>query len=108
MRRPETSRVPRALSRVRGTIPDDLFAARPPGAVHAQAAPSLGDGVGGPVRGPRARRTLDRVDETDLLDDDAQPICPSCGVTTNPEDDADACLECGYRIEHSETDRDAR
>jgi len=40
------------------------------------------------------------------LDEGAQPICPSCGVTTNPTDDgqADECLECGWRIEHTDDD----
>ncbi len=35
------------------------------------------------------------------LADDAQPICPSCGVTMHPLLDegisADECRECGYR-----------
>lgn len=35
----------------------------------------------------------------DPLDLATQPICPACGVTTYPEDDADVCRECGYRIE---------
>lgn len=34
----------------------------------------------------------------DELDYAAQPICPACGVTMNPEDDGDECWECGYRI----------
>lgn len=38
------------------------------------------------------------MDEFGLRDHDAQPICPACGVTTNPDGDEDVCLECGYRI----------
>lgn len=34
--------------------------------------------------------------------DDAQPICPSCGVTMHPLLDegigADECRECGFRM----------
>lgn len=37
----------------------------------------------------------------DPYDDDAQPICPSCGVTMHPlideGIDADECRECGFR-----------
>lgn len=40
--------------------------------------------------------------EADPLTDLAQPICPNCGVTTNPEEDADVCQECGWRVEHPE------
>ncbi|MDX2376783.1 hypothetical protein M4I32_08225 [Microbacterium sp. LRZ72] len=35
----------------------------------------------------------------DPFDHDAQPICPACGVTTQPGEGADECWECGYLIE---------
>lgn len=42
----------------------------------------------------------------DPLDEDAQPICPSCGVTMHPLLDegigADECRECGFRLEWPE------
>ena len=41
--------------------------------------------------------------------DEAQPICPSCGVTMHPLLDegigADECRECGYRMPWSARDR---
>lgn len=39
----------------------------------------------------------------DDLADGAQPICPACGVTTNPVDGADECRECGWRVEYPPT-----
>lgn len=45
---------------------------------------------------------------TNLFADDAQPICPSCGVTMHPLLDegigADECRECGYRMEWTPRD----
>ncbi|MDF2046064.1 MULTISPECIES: zf-TFIIB domain-containing protein [Microbacterium] len=36
------------------------------------------------------------------LRDDAQPICPSCGITMHPLIDegleADECRDCGFRL----------
>ena len=44
----------------------------------------------------------------DPYDDDAQPICPSCGVTMHPLLDegigADECRECGFRLEWPDAD----
>ena len=44
----------------------------------------------------------------ELLDPDAQPICPHCGVTMHPEDGADECRECGHRVPWSGGAGDAR
>lgn len=51
------------------------------------------------------------------LHDEAQPICPSCGITMHPLLDegieADECRDCGFRLSWSPTlgadgDADAR
>ena len=43
------------------------------------------------------------MSDTNVFADEAQPICPACGVTMHPLLDegirADECRECGFQVE---------